>query len=131
MPSPEGRGGQPQPAGEPNKEREPGLYYMAARFSSELPAKLSYTQAQELIFRDRKADLSAYRFLLDQVSHVAIVGTQPHERLQNKLEKILSCGEPTSLPDDIVNALHQRRTEMKQQGSWVEGHYRPGKKLDY
>jgi hypothetical protein len=134
MPSPEGRGGFPSQPEEPNKEREHGPFYMASRFKSELSAKLAYSQVQELIFRDSKADLSVYRFLLDQVSHVAVVGTPPYERLQQRLENILSYGayrEMTTLPDEIVNALHQRRAQMKQQGDWVEGHYRPGKKLDY
>ncbi len=103
---------------------------MASRFKNELSAKLFYSQAQELIFRDRKADLSAYRILLDQISHVAVIGAQPHERLQKRLEKILSHGEPTTLPDEVVNALHQRRIEMKRRGDWVEGHYRPGIRLD-
>jgi hypothetical protein len=131
MPSLEGRGGFPSQPQEPDKEQEKGPYYMASRFRNELSAKLSYQQAQELIFRDRKADLSAYRIQLDQVNHVAVVGTQPHDRLQSRLQKILSHGEPTSLPDEVVNALHKRREQMKQQGEWVEGHYRPGKKLDY
>ncbi len=131
MPSPEGRGGFPNKPEEPHKEQEHGPFYMASRFRSELSAKLSYQQAQELIFRDHKADLSAYRFLLDQVSHVAVVGSPPHERLQSRLQKILSNGDPTSLPDEVVNALHRRRAEMKQQGDWVEGHYRHGKKLEY
>jgi len=136
MPSPEGRGGHPEQPQEPteptneNKEQE-GPYYMASCFRSDLPAKIAYSQAEELIFRDRKADLSAYRFLLDNVRHVAVVGAPPHERLQKQLEKILSYGEPATLPEEIVTALHKRRVEMKRHGEWVEGHYRPGKKLDY
>src|SRR3712207_2352312 len=104
MPSPEGgfRGysDPEEPNNQPNKEHKEmeGPYYMASRFRSELPAKLAYTQAQELIFHDRKADLSAYRFLLDDASHVAVVGSAPHDRLQKRLEKILSYGEPAALP---------------------------------
>ncbi len=131
MPLVEGSGGPPRQPEEPNKEQEKGSFYIASRFKNELAAKLSYQQAQQLIFHDRKADLSVYRFLLEQVSHVAVVGTPHYERLQGRLEKILSYGEPSTLPDEVVNALHQRRARMKQQGDWVEGHYRPGKKLDY
>lgn len=127
MPSPERPGGQPE---EPRKEHEQQPYYLAARFTSEKPAKLAYFGAQEMIFSDERADLSAYRFLLDQVSHVALVGKSPPDDLQEKLQNILSKGEPATLPDDILKALHERRIKAKKIGPWVEGHYRPGKRLD-
>jgi hypothetical protein len=126
MSSPERPGGQ---AEEPRKEHEQAPYCLAARFKSETPAKLAYFSAQDLIFGDERADLSAYRFLLDQVSHVALVGKPPPDDLQKKLETLLSKGEPTSLPPDILQALNQRRTEAKNIAPWVEAHYRPGKRL--
>jgi hypothetical protein len=97
----------------------------------EPPAQLAYSQMQELIFNNPRADLSVYRFQLDKVNHVAAVGEPPPEDVQNSLNAILSAGEPVSLPSEILQALYQRRTQMKKHGDWVEGHYRPGKKLNY
>ncbi len=130
MPSPESRGGPPQ-RGEPANEHEQPPYHVAARFMSEPVAKQAYFRSKELVFADVRADLSVYRFLLDQVSHVAVLGAPPPEEIDNQLRAILSTGEPAVLPQDILTALYERRTQMKQHGAWVEGHYRPGKKLDY
>ncbi len=126
MPSPE-RGGPRQK--EPKKEDEQPPYYQAARFEGERPAGQAYLQAQEVIFKDRKSDLSAYRFQLERVYHVAVVGEPPSRETDEKLARILSEGELTSLPPDILKALYRRRNQMKQHGEWVEGHYRPGKRL--
>lgn len=137
MPSPEGSGGlpsQPEQPGDPSKEQgeqEQQPYYMAARYRSEPPARRAYFKAQELIFREERADLSTYRFQLEQVNHVAVVGEQPPQDVEQKLGAILSQGELAYLLPEVVKALYERRTQMKQRGSWVEGHYRPGKKLDY
>ncbi len=131
MPSPEGYGGQPPQSGESRKEREQLPYALVARFQDEQPAMQTYAQAQELIFGDERADLSVYRFLLDQVSHVAAVGEPPPEEIDQELQEIFSLGEPTALPEEVLKALQQRRNQMKQHGSWVEGHYRPGWKLGY
>jgi hypothetical protein len=98
---------------------------------SEPVAKEAYFQSQELVFADERADLSVYRFLLDQISHVAVLGATPPEEIDTQLRAILSTGDPVLLPSDILTALYGRRAQMKQRGTWVEGHYRPGKKLDY
>ena len=130
MPSPEEGGYLGQP-GEPNKEREPGPYYMASRFDEEQSSKLAHVKAQKLIFANERADLSAYRFQLGQINHVAVVGEPPPDDLQLQMQDISAIGEATELPPLIVKALHERRAQMKKKGSWVEGHYRLGKKLDY
>ena len=33
---------------------------------------------------------------------------------------------PAQLPKEILAYLIQRHAEMSKQGSWIEGHYRPG-----
>ena len=131
MRSPE-QGEQPNVSRELNTiEQESGSYYLAARFTEELPARLAYSDAQVLIFNDSRADLSAYRLLLDQVSHVAVVGESPPEDLHQQLIGILSQGELAYLLPEVVKALYDRRSQMKKHGSWIEGHYQEGKPLNY
>lgn len=113
------------------QEREQPPYYQAARFDGERPAGQAYQQAQKAVYEDRESDLSAYRFQLERVYHVAVLGEPPSAETDEKLAQILAEGELTALPLDVLKALQERRTQMKQQGCWVEGHYRPGKKLDY
>lgn len=120
MPSPE------QSEGGRCEEREPTPYYQASRFSGERAAGKAYAKAQHTIFT-RDCDLSAYRFHIKEIWHVAILGERPDEAVEQKLQKILSAGEPVTLDPDVLKLLHERREQAKQQGSWVEGHYRPGK----
>ena len=108
---------------------EPPPYYRAARFSGEKPAGRAYNQAQETIFTAPDCELSAYRFHLDRVWHVAVVGEQPPQELERQLEKILSRGQPTTLPELLLRTLEQRRVQATRLGPWIEGHYRPGKTL--
>ena len=110
-------------------ERASTPYYQAARFTGEKPAGRAYRQAREAIFTAPDCDLSAYRFHLSRVWHVAVVGEQPPEDLEHQLQKILSRGELTSLPEQLVRMLEQRRVQATRLGSWVEGHYRPGRDL--
>jgi len=126
MPSPEHPpGGQPDST--PPREYEPSPYYQAARFQNERPAKKAYFQAQRVIYRYKgDVDLSAYRFLLNRLSHVAVIGSEPPEELTKRIKRILSSGQEATLPAEIVQALLQRRAEATEAGAWVEGHYRPG-----
>lgn len=115
MPSPEGQGGLLQ-LGEHSKEQEQIPYYLAAWFHGEPSAKRVYFQAQELVSGDKQADLSLHGFLLNQISHVAVLGEQPPEDLDRQLRALLSTGETVLLPSDFLNALHERRKKMKQHG---------------
>lgn len=127
MPSPERPGGFDP---ERSPEQEPKPWYQAARFDSEPPARKAYFQAQELLRRDQDNELSAYRFLLNQVSHVSIVGDEPRAELAQQIEAILSTGEPASLPPEILQQLFARRAQMvRRHGSWSERHYRPGRRF--
>jgi hypothetical protein len=141
MPAPEQEGGSrperqrgravppPSQPAAPQPPAEPG--YRAARYEAEQPAGQAYFQAQETIFQ-QECDLSAYRLMLEQIYHVAVLGGAPTEAaLQEQIEQILYAeGTPTRLPDEILVYLFERRAEQIQKGPWAEGHYRPGKVVD-
>ncbi len=138
MPTPEQGGGKgPErqkgravpPQSQP--ENEPSPWYRAARYETEPPSERAYFQAQETIFQSED-DLSAYRLMLEQIYHVAVLGGPPTEAaLQERIEHILYAeGTPTQLPDDVLTALSERRQQAQQIGPWVEGHYRPGKVVE-
>jgi hypothetical protein len=106
-------------------------YYRAARFRSHAVAGAAYQRAQDLLFASQ-CDLSTYRFILDGVSHVAVIGNPPPTDLEQQLQTILaagSAGEATALPLEILARLARRRSQATQIGPWVEGHYDPGKNL--
>src|SRR5438874_2675381 len=100
-------------------------YLKVARFPSEKPAGRAYRQAEELLFRSPDTELSAYRFQLSHVWHVAVLGDQPPEELDRRLQRILSRGEPASLPEEVLLELQRRRASATQLGPWVERHARP------
>jgi hypothetical protein len=104
-------------------------YIRAARFRSERAAGHVYFQAQELLFRE-PCDLSAYRLQLSQIWHVAVVGEAPPEDLHRRIERILSRGQSVELPEEIVQMLQERGAQMRRQGPWSEGHYRPGRPFE-
>lgn len=122
MPLSEHRGGERTP------EPESCAYCRAARFAGEEPAGLAYSQAQDAIYKT-DCDLSAFRFQLDRLWHVAVLGDLPPDYLKARIKMILSAGDPTSLSTDILEALQERRVEAMRRGPWVEGHYRPGRRL--
>jgi len=105
-------------------------YHKAARFVGEKLAAKAYFEAQETIFNDTESELSAYRLMLNAVYHVAVLGEQPSQETAQAISEILSQGQPATLPKEALAALNARRIEMKQHGSWVEGHYSPGERLD-
>ena len=112
-----------------HSEQRPIPYYQAARFSGEKPAGAAYRQAQQAIFNAPECELSAYRFHISRIWHVAVVGDQPPEDLERRLQKILSRGESVSLPEALLRMLEQRRVQATRLGPWIEGHYRPGQDL--
>lgn len=113
--------------GEPAAEDEPpSAYIQIARFAHETIAGLAFTQAQKLLF-DNPCELSAYRLLFSRVWHVAVVGQQPPEDLHQQLERILSTGEPASLPDELIQLLQERGVQARRRGPWSEEHYHGGR----
>ncbi len=55
-------------------ELGPTPYHQVARFPGEKPAGRAYNRAQEAIFNAEGRDLSAYRFQLSRIWHVAAGG---------------------------------------------------------
>ncbi len=128
MPSPErGPGGPPEPVRRP--EHEPVPYHRTARFAGEQLAGHAYAAAQRVIFEGPPNDLSAYRFQLNRIYHVAVLGQPPPAELDQQLTAILASGEPTELPADVLQALSERRRQATRGGLWVERHHRPGERL--
>src|SRR5215213_507287 len=91
----------------PSPESSPTqpAYLRVARFSREKPAGRAYRKAQDLLFATPDCELSAYRFHLDRIWHVAVLGDQPPEDLERQLQTILSRGQPASLPDEVLAQL--------------------------
>jgi hypothetical protein len=125
MPQPEHRPAGPQPP-----EGELPRYHQAARFTSEGLAEVTYFAVQDVVFAHAgDVDLSAYRFQLNRVDHVVIVGEPPLADLHDALRAVLAAGSPAVVPQDILRLLNARRATATTVGPWVEGHYRPGKRL--
>ena len=118
-----------RPEGGRDERHEPTPYLRIARFSAERPAERAYFQAQEAIFKAEDCDLSTYRFHLNRIWHVAVLGEQPSADLERQLRRILSRGEPASLPESVLAELARRRAQATKLGPWLERHYRPGKQL--
>ena len=128
MPSPErGPGG---PSEQPQRpEIEPVPYHRTARFADEPFAGRAYRAAERAIFTGPPNDLSAYRFQLNRIYHVTVLGHAPPAELDQQLSAILASGEPAELPTDVLQALSERRRQMSGRAMWTEGHYRPGRRL--
>ncbi len=110
-------------------EHELPPYHKAARFAGERPAGQVYDRVQQLLYRTPDTDLSAYRLLLNRVSHVAVLGETPPDELDQRITRLLARGELTTLPDAVLAALYARRRNATRLGRWVEGHHRPGELL--
>lgn len=117
----ESEGPQPQPT---------DLFLLAARFHAERPAKRTYFKAQEAIYRHPTNDLSAFRFQLNRVFHVAVLGMTPDQTLEQRLRKLLAAGDPATLSPEVIATLLARRVAATNESSWTEKHYRPGLKLN-
>ena len=119
----------PQQEHEPAADDPPRLYLQAARFPSERQAGRAYFRAQEALYSAPACDLSAYRFLIDRISHVAVLGDPPPQEVDRAIRRILATGEPITLPAEVVETLFQRRSQQIRLGPWVERHHRPGEPL--
>ena|SRR5829696_6615591 len=132
MPQPERlpTGPRPPDGGQPSPEAELPRYHQAAPFAGEELAETTYFAAQEIVFAQASdVDLSADRFQLNRVDYVVIVGDPPPADLHEELRAVLAAGEPAVVPENVLRLLNARRTAATQVGPWVEGHYRPGKRL--
>src|SRR2546430_165662 len=109
MPSPERPGG-PQPT-----NQQPVPYFQVARFQSERTALSTYNQLQDVLLHN-ECDLSTYRFLLQQISHVVVLGSRPAETLVETVEQLLARGKVTTVPPEVRTALEQRRAQATKIG---------------
>lgn len=107
-------------------DKNPNSYCRAAKFSGEQTAGKAYFRLQELIYGP-ECDISAYRFKIKDVFHVAIVGEHPGETLDRQLQGALGLGEAVSLDERTLDFLSRRRAQQSSQGFWVEHHHRPGR----
>src|SRR5687768_2822572 len=104
MPQPERRGGAPTPESEPLPS-----YSRAARFAGEEPSGQAYFAAQEVLYTASETlELSAYRFQLERVYHVAVLGDPPPGEIDAQLAAILSTGEQAVLPEEVSKILNRR-----------------------
>jgi hypothetical protein len=132
MPQPERLPGGPRPPerGTPSPESELPRYHQAARFAREELAATTYFAAQEIVFAHAgDVDLSAYRFQLNRVDQVVVLGDPPLTDLHDQLRAVLAAGEPAVVPEEVLRLLNARRNVATKAGPWVEGHYRPGKRI--
>lgn len=100
-------------------------YFRAVSYSGEQAERRSnraYTQARDLLYRTREAELSSYRLALPQTREwvVALIGVRPPDALERQLATYLATGEPTTLPEGVRRNLEARRREAEQIGPWVE-----------
>ena len=104
-------------------------YVRAARFVGEQPAGRAYRALEQAVYTAEPNDLSVYRFQLDGVYHVAVMGVRPPPALEERLTALLSTGTPTELPAAVQQTLLARRAQVTPHGPWWEAHYRPGRRL--
>jgi hypothetical protein len=111
------------------KEQNQSIYHQAAKYAGEVESEAPYDTLQELI-RVEPCELSVYRLRLgEQLEyHVAVLGAPPEERLQRRIDDIFKDGEPVTLPQEVLDALLERRREQQKHGSWVERHHFPRKR---
>ena len=109
-------------------EREPVPYQRASRFPGEQSAGTAYAAVDRALFV-ADCDLSAFRFHLNRVYHVAVLGEVPPAELAARIDGILAAGEPVTLPHDVLELLVARRAQQRRLGPWVERHHRPGTRL--
>ena len=128
MASPErGPGG---PEQYPHREHDPVPYQRAARFAGEQPAGQAYFAAQRVIYEaPQPLDVSVFRLQLNQIWHVAALGLVPPAPVLQAIEDILATGEPAELPQEVWQALAERRAQAIRRGPWMERHQRPGQQL--
>jgi hypothetical protein len=100
-------------------------YHRAYRFFNDRTAGRNYFRLQGLI-KSAPIDLSVYRFQLNGVYHVAVLGPQrPPDALEKRLRAAAADGEPVVLPEEVLGILFARQDAVHKTGlAWMEGHYR-------
>lgn len=102
---------------------DPLPYYQAARFANGKKAGTVYDKLQQLIFIE-DCDLSAYRFKLNNVWHVVVIGQKPTDKIHVEVEAQLTNGTLTTLDKKLLSYLMDRRGKAIELGPWIEVHYK-------
>ena len=111
---------------------KPREYLRAGSFLGEDSAGQAYFAIQELLAHFvGDVDLSVYRFIRNDIWHVAVVGDSPPHQLHQEIEAALAGGESVRLDKKARRWLRQRRQQQIRRGPWVERHYRPGRGFQF
>jgi hypothetical protein len=97
---------------------QPSRWLVVRRYRDEPAALNTYEVARDLLFTE-DLDASVFRFTLDGVCHVAVVGETPFEtsRWRTMLTLLDAEGEQTQLPDEASERLWTRRHAFKATGA--------------
>ena len=98
-----------------NKERapEPAGWIATHRFKDAQTAVQAYEAIRDLLLTD-DIDASVFRFTLDGVSHVGIVGeTSLGDTAAEKIDLALKRGTNADVPPSVVHRLRRRRQDFK------------------
>ena len=116
---------------EEHPEQEPQEYYLASRFQTKEEAAVPFYTVQETL-RTFECELSGYRLMQqweesdEKPWYVIVVGLTPSKEVQQELNRALSLGETTSVPQEVIDMLLVRHITETTKGKWVEGHYKKG-----
>jgi hypothetical protein len=96
------------------RQREPAAaWVLARRFPDPPRARAAYEGARDLLLNE-DLDASVYHMTLSGVSYVAVVGKDPLRADANqKMTDALAAGEPTELPEEVLQHLRTRRDAFK------------------
>ncbi len=111
------------------RPQEPSGWITARRYPDAHSARRAYESARDALLIDNDLDASVLRFMLNGVSHVAVLGQRPITPQETVLigKAFGDDGEPTDVPADIVARLQDRRRRMTHLGfDYVERHSEPG-----
>src|SRR5438876_3670291 len=107
--------GLPEAISQPNRP-----YYFAATFPNESLSKQAGDAIKEII--KHAEQLSYYRFLLEKVWHVVVIGDWPTQDAHQQIVTWLNTGTMTYIPFELLMGLFNRRLEEIQKGDWREHH---------
>lgn len=101
------------------EQQKPEPFAIAACFETDPSALSAYGRIITALNITPECDLSVYRFELDSINHVLILGKRPEQTLHEKLlDQLLSEGHLSELPSDILDIFNQHRTMLV--SSWKD-----------
>ncbi len=99
------------------QEQQPGGWVLAFRFGSADTARATYEIVRDAVLTD-DADASVFRFTLDGMSHVTLVGETPPplQKIEQAESLMARAGVPATLPGQVLGQLLERRKAFKSTG---------------